>query len=185
MVGVREEEISNSCSEEGGGGREGSGYEGDREDTRRGGGEWEDAVLLRVLPSQDGGGGGEPVRENGSDGVPQPFLLRHHLGSRRLHRRSHPRHRQPDAEYGTALASIPLPQICSAHPPFPSFVALISSQPLAADFFGLFGLIPAAVGHPHSRLCVSVFSRSKHLVLDLGTLLVDVLGSFYVLVIFS
>ena len=39
------------------------------------------------------------VREDGAYGGSQPCILRHHLGSRGFHRRSHCRHRQQDAEH--------------------------------------------------------------------------------------
>ncbi|KAK9947250.1 hypothetical protein M0R45_002884 [Rubus argutus] len=38
--------------------------------------------LVRVLPAEDGGWGGQPAGEDGSDGGSQSDLLRHHVGRR-------------------------------------------------------------------------------------------------------
>lgn len=107
--------------------------EGDREDPGGGGG-WADGVLVRVLPAQDGGGARQPVRADGSHGGARPQLLRHHLGRRGIHRRPHPRDRQPDAEHGTLVRVCVC--VCVVSPPLDRSFSRAARSDLICFFFG-------------------------------------------------
>lgn len=119
--------------------------EGDREDPGGGGG-WADGVLVRVLPAQDGGGARQPVRADGSHGGARPQLLRHHLGRRGIHRRPHPRDRQPDAEHGTLVRVCVC--VCVVSPPLDRSFSRAARSDLICFFLGAiwFGVAERIVG---------------------------------------